>query len=170
MEVIEAIKNRYSCRDYKDIPVEKEKLEQIMEAARLAPSARNKQSWRFVVVTKKAVKEKIVEAANNQNFLGKAAAIIAGCSISKDSMRCGQRVAPIDLAIAMDHISLRATELGLATCWIGSFYPDKVRPILSIPDDIEIVELMAIGYPADKPRQTERLDMDEIVSYEKWRF
>jgi len=170
MEVIEAINNRYSCRDYTGEPVEKEKLRQVLEAVRLAPSAMNKQSWRFVIITDTATKEKLAEVANNQKFLAKAGAIVVACSVSKDSMRCGQRIAPIDVAIALDHLTLRATELGLATCWIGSFYPDKVRPILGIPDDIEIVELMAIGYPAGKPKQTERLKLNEIICYEKWQF
>ena len=74
------------------------------------------------------------------------------CTVSDHVMRCGQAVGPIDVAIALEHIALQATELGLATCWIGSFYPDKVRPILGIPDSVIIVELLALGYPADTPK------------------
>ncbi len=170
MTVLEAIRNRYSCRAYQDRAIEQETLEKVFEAARLAPSARNLQDCRFVVVTDKETKLKLVEAANNQRFLGNAAAIVVACSNSDHVMRCGQAIAPIDVAIALEHICLQATELGLATCWIGSFFPDKVRPILGIPEHIAIIELMAIGYPADKQRTQKRDSIDKILCYENWRF
>ena len=170
MAVIEAIGKRYSCRSYQDKTIEQEKLTEIFEAARLAPSAKNLQDWRFVVVTDKETKAKVAEAASNQMFLAKASAIIAACSNNDHVMRCGQRVGPIDVAIALEHISLQATELGLATCWIGSFEPDKIRTILDIPADIEIIELMSLGYPADKAREPGREPLEEIVCYEKWQF
>jgi nitroreductase len=170
MTVLEAIRRRYSCRAYQDRPIEQEKLDSIFEAARLAPSAKNMQDWRFVVVTDKEVKRKLAEAANNQRFLENAAAIIVACSSSDDVMRCGQAIGPIDVAIALEHICLQATELGLATCWIGSFYPEKVRPILGIPADIAIIELMAVGYPADSPKGPKREPIEKILCYEKWRF
>ena len=170
MTILEAIRRRYSCRTYQDKPIEQEKLDSIFEAARLAPSAKNMQDWRFVVVTDKEAKRKLAEAANNQKFLENAAAIIAACSSSDDVMRCGQAIGPIDVAIALEHICLQATELGLATCWIGSFYPEKVRPILGIPDDIAIIELMAVGYPADSPKGPKREPIEKILCYEKWQF
>ena len=135
MTVLEAIRNRYLCRAYPDKPIERDKFDSIFEAARLAPSARNLQDWRFVLVTDKETKRKLAEAANNQRFLENAGAIIIGCTNSDHVMRCGQAVGPIDVAIALEHICLQATELGLATCWIGSFYPEKVRPIVGVPDD-----------------------------------
>ena len=170
MELTEAIRQRYSCRNYLDKPIEKQKLELVTEAARLAPSAKNLQDWRFVVVTDTDTKTRLAQAANNQMFLAKAGAIIVACSNCTETMSCGQRIGPIDVAIALDHITLRATDLGLATCWIGSFYPDKVRPILGIPDEVDIVELMGLGYPADESHQAVRVDMEQIVSYEKWQF
>ena len=170
MTVQEAIRKRYSCRAYLDRPIEQEKLTQILEAARLAPSAKNLQDWRFVLVTDKAVKLKLAQAANNQMFIAQAAVVIVACSNSDHVMRCGQKIAPIDVAIALEHICLQATELGLATCWIGSFYPEKVRTILGIPDDIEIIELMSLGYPADRPGQTRRKPVENIVCYEEWNF
>jgi nitroreductase len=170
MTVLEAIRNRYSCRAYQDKPIERQELDNILEAARLAPSAKNLQDWRLVVVTDKDTKRRLAEAANNQRFLENAGAIIIGCSNSDHVMRCGQPVAPIDVAIALEHIALQATDLGLATCWIGSFYPDKVRPIVGIPDDIVIVELMAVGYPADSRKKPSREPMEHIVCYEQWKF
>jgi nitroreductase len=170
MTVLEAIRKRYSCRAYQDKNIEKEKLSQILEAARLAPSAKNQQDWRFVVVTDKEKKHKLVEATNNQTFIENAGAIIVACSVSSEVMRCGQAVGPIDVAIALEHICLQAAQLGLATCWIGSFYPDKVRPIVGIPQDVAIIELMALGYPADKQKEPKREPMEKIVCYEKWQF
>jgi nitroreductase len=170
MAVLEAIRKRYSCRAYQDKPIEKEKLNEILEAARLAPSAKNLQDWRFVVVTDKEKKHKLAEAANNQTFIEKAGAIIVACSVSSEVMRCGQAVGPIDVAIALEHICLQAAQLGLATCWLGSFYPDKVRPIVSIPQDVAIIELMVLGYPSDKQKEPKREPMERIVCYEHWRF
>jgi nitroreductase len=170
MTVFEAIRNRYSCRAYQEKPIEREKLDNIFEAARLAPSAKNLQDWRFVVVTDKERKRKLAEAANNQRFLENAGVIIIACSNSNEVMRCGQAVGPIDIAIALEHISLQATELGLATCWIGSFYPEKVRPIVGVPADITIVELMALGYPADKPKEPKREPIEKILCYDKWQL
>jgi nitroreductase len=170
MAVLEAIRKRYSCRVYQDKAIEQEKLNTILEAARLAPSAKNLQDWRFVVVTDKEKKRKLAEAANNQKFIETAGVIIAACSISREVMRCGQAVGPIDVVIALEHIALQAAQLGLATCWIGSFYPDKVRPIVGIPQDVAIIELMAVGYPADKAKEPKREPMEKIVCYESWRF
>ena len=170
MEILNAIKNRYSCRNYLDKPVEKEKLDLIFQAARLAPSAKNLQDWKFVAVTDKKTKAKLAAAAKNQKFLQDAGAIIVACSNSDYVMTCGQKIGSIDVAIALDHISLQATELGLATCWIGSFFPDKVRVLLGIPQDVEIIELMALGYPADAKKEPTRDPVEKIVCFEKWRF
>ncbi len=170
MMMLETIRKRYSCRAYQDRPIEQEKLDQIFEAARLAPSAKNTQDCRFVVVTDKEKKRQVAESTNRPDVFGRAAAIIVACSNSDDIMKCGQPIGPIDVAIALDHISLQATELGLGTCWIGSFDPEKVRAILSIPDDIAVIELMTVGYPADGRRDTMREPIENIVCYEKWEF
>ena len=145
MDVAQAIRTRWSCRNYQDKPVERDKLLVVLEAARSAPSAKNLQDWRFVVATDAPTKKRLAAAANNQSFLETAGALIVACTVSDHVMRCGQAVGPIDVAIALEHICLQATELGLATCWIGSFYPDKVRPIVGIPDNVTIIELLALG-------------------------
>ncbi len=170
MDVSEAIRRRYSCRNYEDKPLEKEKLEAILEAARQAPSAKNLQDWRFVVVTDKATRKKLAAAANDQTFIENAGAIVIACTVSEHVMRCGQAIGPIDVSIAIEHMCLQATELGLATCWIGSFYPDKVRAVVGIPESIEIIELLALGYPADSPKEHRREPIESIVCFEKWRF
>ena len=170
MTLLDTIRKRYSCRAYQEKPIEQEKLDSLFEAARLAPSAKNTQDWRFVVVTDKETKYRVSETTNRPELFEKAGIIIAACSNSDDVMRCGQAIGPIDIAIALEHIALQATELGLATCWIGSFYPEKVRIILGIPDDIAIIELMTVGYPADSLKQPSRESMEKIVCYEKWQF
>jgi len=167
---MDVIKKRYSCRAYQDKPVEQQKLERIFEAARNAPSAMNLQDWRFVVAIDKKTKQQVADCTNHAEDFGKAGAIVVACSNSKHVMRCGQAVAPIDISIALEHIALMATELGLATCWIGSFDAEKVRQILGIPKEIAIIELMALGYPANGKRQTTREPMQNIVCYDKWQF
>jgi nitroreductase len=170
MDVLEAIKKRYSCRSYEARPIEKEKLDRVLEAARLAPSAKNLQDWRFVVVTDAETKASLAEAACGQQFVGRAAAVIVACSTKDHVMTCGQAVGPIDIAIALEHIALQAVADGLATCWIGAFYADKVRAILGIPADIAIIELMPIGYPSDRQKKPKREPIEKIVCYERWRF
>ena len=170
MDVFEAITKRYSCRSYRSTPIEHQKLAKILEAARLAPSAKNLQDWRFVVVTDAQTKTKLAYAANNQEFIASAGAIIVACSNSDYIMACGQPIGPIDVSIALEHISLEATELGLATCWIGSFDPARVKMILGIPDNVTVIELMPVGYPADNQPKARREPVENIASYEKWAF
>jgi nitroreductase len=121
------------------------------------------------VVTDKEKRQALMEAANNQGFVAEAPVVLACCAeTDKHEMRCGERCYPIDVAIAIDHITLAAVALGLGTCWIGSFYPDKVRAILGIPESIQVVELLTLGYPADTARAKNRKPLDEIRFYESW--
>ena len=170
MTVLDVIRKRYSCRDYEDKPIEQEKLDTILEAARQAPSAKNLQDWRFVVVRDKEKRSRVAATTNRPQVFGKAGVMIVACSNSDYVMTCGQAVGPIDVAIALEHISLAATELGLATCWIGSFQTPKVREILNIPEDVAIIEVMALGYPAGGGRQSGREPIENIVCYDQWRF
>ena len=170
MDLMELIKKRYSCRAYQDKSVEQEKLDKIFEAARLAPSAKNLQDWRFILVRDKEIKARVAACTNRPEVFADAPVMIAACSNSDEVMRCGQPVGPIDVSIALEHIALAATELGLATCWIGSFDTEKVRQILQIPKNIAIIELMALGYPANGKRATTREPIEQIVCYDKWRF
>jgi nitroreductase len=170
MELSETIKKRYSCRVYQDRPVETEKLDKILDAARLAPSAKNFQDWRFVVVANKQTRAELSVAAANQGFVAQAPVVIACCSTINYWMLCGQPTGSIDVAIAMEHIALAATSLGLATCWIGSFCADEVRRVLQIPTHIHVVELLTLGWPADKQPEPKRLPLEAIVCREKWGF
>ena len=169
MTVMEAINNRRSVRAYKDKAVEKEKLLAVLEAGRLAPSASNRQEWRYVVVTDRKMRKKLGEAASSQHFVGDAAVVIAACAETNNHvMKCGQPCYPIDVAISVDHMTLAACELGLGTCWIGAFDEPEVKRLLGIPDAIRVVELLTLGYPADLPSEKKRNTLEEIVHYEKW--
>ena len=171
MDVLKAVQKRYSCRAYQARPVEKEKLEAILNAARLAPSARNIQDWRFVVVTDEQKRKALAHASADQAFVGQSPVVIAGCSCTNKRMNlCAQPYASINVSIALEHIALAATSLGLATCWIGSFVPQQVRAILGIPTSIEIVELMTLGYADDEKKSPRRLSLKQIVSYDQWDF
>jgi nitroreductase len=170
MDVFEAIKKRRSVRTYLDKPVEEEKLNTVLEAGRLAPSASNRQEWRFVIVRDGEVRRKLGEAANGQSFVGKAPVVIVACAVSDEHvMSCGQLCYPIDVAIALDHISLAAVEQGLGTCWIGAFNEGKVKELLGIPKEVRVVGLMPLGYPATKAvKEKNRLPFNKIVKYGRW--
>jgi len=170
MTVEEAIELRRSVRHYEDKPVEKEKISALLEAARLAPSASNRQEGRYVAVTDPDTRRSLVPAAANQSFVGEGGCVIACCADTDGHvMRCGQLSYPIDVAIAIDHMTLRAVELGLGTCWIGAFSEDGVREVLGIPEEIRVVELLVVGYPKDSSvKNKNRLDLEEIVHWDKW--
>ncbi|MFC1568679.1 nitroreductase family protein [bacterium] len=169
MDIFEAIRKRQSIRKYLDRPVEEEKLLQVLEAARMAPSAKNRQAWRFIVIQEAELRQQMIEAARGQQFVGQAPVIIACCGLDPEyHMTCGQPADVIDVAIAIDHMTLAATALGLGTCWIGAFYQDQVKTLLNIPEKFQVVELMVLGYPAGLTSKPSRKKLDEIVSYERW--
>jgi len=170
MDVYESIRIRKSVRSYLDRPVEKEKLDRVLNAARLAPSASNRQEWRFVVVSDPEKRRRLAEEAAGQRFIAEAPIVIAACAETDGKiMRCGQACYPIDVAIAIDHLTLAAVAEDLGTCWIGSFDPDTVRQILGIPEEIVVVELLPLGYPKDPESIAKsRLPVETVVRYEKW--
>lgn len=166
MDVMTAIKNRRSIRAYKSTEVEEEKLQLILEAARLSPSARNLQNWRFVVVRDKKLRERLVEAAAGQKFVGEAPVTLVVCATAPERiMTCGQPANTIDLSIALSFMMLEAAELGLGTCWLGSFYEDKVKEVLNLPEGYRVVAMTPLGYPDENPAQRPRKSIEEIVEY-----
>jgi len=169
MDVMQAIRQRRSVRLYEDRAVEEEKLQQVLEAGRLAPSARNMQEWKFVVVRDEALRQKLAEAASGQRFVAEAPVVIVACAAEHDHiMSCGHPSHLIDVAIAVDHMTLAARALELGTCWIGAFDQDKVRRILGIPDTVEVVALLPLGYPGRWPEARPRKSLEEIVCYDTW--
>jgi nitroreductase len=170
LSVMDAIRSRKSVRLFLDQPVEQEKLDQVLEAARLAPSASNRQEWRFVVVREPETRKLLAGIGASQAHVCKAPVVIVACADTDEHMmQNGQLCYPIDVAIALDHLTLAAVELGLGTCWVGAFDEDKARQLLDIPDRIRVVLMMPIGYPADPtPVEKTRLMLDKIVKYEHW--
>jgi nitroreductase len=169
MDVFTAIKIRRSIRKFKNKPIEEEKLKKILEAGRIAPSARNLQNWKFIIVKDQETKEKLMEAAKGQKMVSEAPIIIIACGTHTDYvMSCGQPAYSIDVAIAVDHMTLMAAAEGLGTCWIGAFYEKPVKEILNIPDNIRVVTMIPLGYPDISPKGPPRKNISEIVCYEKW--
>ena len=171
MDVYQAILARKSVRAFKNREISDEVLTRLLEAARHAPSANNIQEWRFVVVRNPVTRNKISAAACRQKFVATAPVILACCAVTDNHvMTCGQASYPIDVAIAIDHITLCAASEGLGTCWIGAFYEDEVKKILAIPPEIRVVALLPIGYPQDpSPARKFRLPLEKIVMPESWK-
>lgn len=166
MDVFKAIKNRYSCRSYKAESIPEEKLNKILEAARLAPSAHNEQEWKFVVVRDVKKRKEVAEAAG-QSFIEEAPVIITAVGLDPEHiMSSGNPAYAIDLAIAVEHMALQAVEEGLGTCWIGAFNQEDVKRVLEIPEGCKVVALMPLGFPADKPKPKSRKKLEEIISYD----
>jgi nitroreductase len=170
MTIYEAIAARKSVRSFQSKDVPEDLLLRLLGAVRLAPSASNRQEWRFVVVRDPATRLKLAAAANSQRFIGEAPVVLVGCAETDEHlMACGQPCYPIDLAIAMDHLTLCAAAEGLGTCWIGAFNEAKVKEILGIPTGVRVVELMPLGYPKDpSPTVKTRLPLEAIVKRERW--
>lgn len=169
MTVREAIQKRRSVRSYQQKSISEKQLRKVLEAARLAPSASNRQPWKFVVVRDEEKRKKLATAAAHQSFVGEAPVVIAAVALNPDHvMRCEVPSYPIDLAIAVDHITLAAVEEGLGTCWIGAFYQDEVKNILDIPDQYTVVALLPLGYPDDTPKKKSRKSLEKIVCYESF--
>jgi nitroreductase len=169
MDVYKAILSRRSIRAYESRDIEEDKLDRVLDAGRLSPSAGNRQERRFVAIKDAGTRKALAEAANDQVFVAQAPVVIAACSVESEYvMSCGQLAYPIDTAIAVDHMTLQAVEEGLGTCWIGAFDEKKVKKILSIPDNVRVVTLLPIGYPRAVPQPTARKSPDEILMWGKW--
>ena len=170
MSFLEMAEARYSVRDYTDKKVEQEKLKKILEAAHVAPTAANKQPARLVVVQEEEGLKKIGKAAN---IYGAPLAIIVCSDHTKAWTRPfdQKKTTDIDAAILTDHMMMEAAELGLGSVWICYFKPDVIRQEFQLPDTLEPVNILAIGYangsPADPKRHvTQRIPLDELVYYE----
>jgi nitroreductase len=169
MNVMDAIRMRRSIRAYQDRSVEEEKLLKVLEAGRLAPSARNLQDWKFVVVRDREKRQRLSAAAMGQPSVAQAPVVIAACGTETEYiMPCGQYTYPIDVSIAVDQMSLAALDLGLGTCWIGAFQEDQVKKILGVPEKIRVVIMLTLGYPAESPSARPRRKLEDIVSYDSW--
>ena len=166
MEIMKAIETRVSIRKYKPDAIEPEKLAKVAEAFRLAPSARNGQSWQLLIVTDPAAKERIREASpSKHSMITEAPAVLVGVCTAQNVMTNGHRVDSIDVSIAMSFAMLEAHELGLGTCWMANYTEPELRAALGLPENISVVAIMPVGYADEAPAVKPRKPADEIIKY-----
>jgi nitroreductase len=166
MDVLEAIRTRRSVRSYLSTEVEQEKLDEVLEAARLAPSGANRQAWKFIVVTDPDMRKKLAGITRGQDFLASAPIVVAAVATDPTvTTGSGEPAHRIDIAIAVDHMTLAARALGLGTCWIGAFDQRGAERVLGVRDGAEVVVLLALGYAAKDGVFRGRKPIEEIVSY-----
>jgi nitroreductase len=171
MTVLEAIRQRKSIRKYKPDPIPEEVLGRVLEAARLAPSGKNLQPWKFVIVRQGPTKERLAMASANQMFIAAAPLIIAACGFPEAcyaKMGRYMKSWPVDVSLALEHLMLQAAAEGLGTCWIGAFEEEAVKEILGVPPEVKVLALTPLGYPAENPAPRGRKSLAEIVSYERY--
>jgi len=171
MEFYDVIKLRKSIRAYKPDPISDEVLTRILESGRLAPSAKNIQPWKFIVIKDTKIKQELVIACRNQEFIAQAPVVI--CAVALEKIAWGKMGGywssyPVDITIALDHMILAATNEGLGTCWIGAYDETEVKRILKIPEDVKVIALTPIGYPAQPPSPRTRKPLSEITSIDSF--
>lgn len=169
MDFYDVIRQRYSVRAYKPDPVPQEKLDRILEAAILAPTAANRQAFRLLVIHTAGRKEELKKIYPRDWFV-QAPLVICACGLPAENWirKDGKNYNDVDVAIVMDHLILAATAEGLGTCWIGAFDPDAAREVLGLPQGAEPVAFTPLGYPADAPREKRRKPREELVRINRW--
>ncbi len=166
MDLWEALRTRRSIRGYDPDPLPRELIEKVLDAARIAPSAANRQPWHFYVVTDDG-KRRSLEEAYGKEWCWSAPAVIVACARPGEAWKRGDGVnySWVDVAIAFDHLTLAAHVEGLGTCWIGAFKPDVLRRLLEIPADLEPVAMTPLGRPARGGRTPERKALGQITTW-----
>jgi nitroreductase len=170
MDFNELVKHRYSCRKYKPPNIDDEKIEEIIDIARLAPSAVNFQPWHFIVVNDPEIKKQLDAVYSRDWFkTAPAAIIVCGDHNTAWKRKDGKDHTDVDAAIATDHITLKAAEMGLASCWVCNFDVSICKEVLQIPDEIEPVVILPIGYPDDDPNKQhyQRKELKEVIHWNK---
>ena len=167
MTILEAVEKRFACRSFLNKPVEPEKLERIMHAGWLAPTAKNEQRNKLIAVTDPELRKKLVDACEGQKFVGQAPVVLVACADQERTMICGQSARSMDCAIAMSFMRLQAIAEGLQGCWLGWYHPELVREVLNIPEEYEVVAVTPIGYPRAERKRSPKKPMEEIVVYNR---
>lgn len=169
MELIPAIAQRSSVLNFTSDPIEQDKLTRILDAGRRAPSAKNRQPWRFVVIQDESLRQKMEEASYGQEHVGQAPTIVAACTTNIDyTMPNGQLSYPIDIAISVAFMMIQAQAEGVGSCIITTFNEAEVKEVLTVPFSMRVVMLLLLGYAAEKPFPTQRKALDMIVAYNHW--
>lgn len=165
MKFLDLVKARYSCRNYRPTTIEQEKLNYIMECVRFAPSAVNRQPWKFRVVSNEEDRKKIGQCYNREWFNTAPVVVIASVLHDEEWIRSdGKHHGDIDIAIAVEHLCLAATEQGLGTCWVCNFDTERCKDLFALDNNEEAAVLIPIGYPADEPKEKSRKAIEEILS------
>ena len=169
MDFFETIAARHSVRGYRSEPVPEELLEKVLEAARRAPTAANRQPFRLVVIRTEGREEELARVYGRPWFT-QAPLVIAVVAVPGEAWRRmdDKPYDEVDATIAMDHLILAAASLGLGTCWIAAFDPAAAREVLGLPDDVEPVAFTPLGWPDKAPASTDRRPLDELVKRERW--
>lgn len=171
MSVLDVIRERRSVRVYKSDPIPEESILRVLEAARLAPSGKNLQPWKFVVVQDVELKKRLAKASNQQDFIADAPLIIVACGFPDECYQTMGRYMkswPVDVTIALEHLILQAQEEGLGTCWIGSFEEEEVKSLLDVPEHVKVLALTPLGYPGEVPEFRGRKPLEKIISYDSF--
>ena len=169
MDVLETIQARFSVRGYKPDPVGDETLAQLLEAARQAPTAANRQPFRLIVLHTQGREEEIGRIYGRPWFV-QAPLVIGVVAVPGEAWRRSddKPYDEVDATIAMDHLVLAAASLGLGTCWVAAFDPQATREVLGLPDDVEPIAFTPVGYPAKDAAATSRRPLSELVKYDRW--
>jgi len=169
MEVIDEIRNWVSIKKYKDDKIELEILERILDAGVRAPSAKNRQPWRFIACTEDSVRSKIMSAAYGQDHVGSAPVIIAACTTNTEyKMPNGQLSYPIDISMAVSFMMIQARAENLGTCIVTTYDEPEIKDILSVPYSMRVVMLLLVGYPDENPILTKRKLKSRVIAHEHW--
>jgi len=169
MDILEVIRNRSTAKSFDNRPVDTKVMDRILEAARLAPSAKNRQAWRFVAVGKEDSKKVLKEACYGDERVMSAGYVVAACTTNiRYTMPNGQPSHPLDLAFAVSFMCLQAEHEGLGTAILGTYDERTVKDLLTVPHAMQVVLLLAVGHRADEPGIQERLPSDRVISYDHW--
>ena len=163
-QFLDLVRSRYSCRSYQPASVEQKKLDYIMECVRLAPSACNKQPWKFRVISSEEDRKKLCQCYNREWFATAPVCIIATVLHDEEWVRAdGKHHGDIDIAIAVEHLCLAAAEQGLGTCWVCNFDAELCKGLFGIGENEEAAVLIPLGYPADEYKEKKCKSMEEIA-------
>jgi len=171
MDFEQLIQKRYSCRHYSPDQVDSQHLEKVLNAARLAPTASNKQPFQIIIIKTENKIEDLLKIYN-QGWFVQAPLILAVCSIPDEGWvrhkYDNANYSTVDAAIVVDHITLQAADIGLGTCWIGAFNPQLAREFLKLPDQVEPIAFTPLGYPLDKPKDKTRKPLSDLIRHDTW--
>ncbi len=169
MEFFELIGQRYSVRAYKSHAVDETVLQQVLQAARLAPTAANRQPFELIVIHTAGRQEEL-KRIYPRDWFSQAPLVICACGLHQQAWvrQDSRSFCDVDVAIVMDHLILAAANLGLGTCWVANFDADAAREMLGLPDGVEPLIFTPLGYPADELRSKKRKPLTDLVRYDRW--